>query len=148
MSELWRALLLKQYPSSKSSRPMCALELPSSRHDTAPHRPQAILIQVNVLGIDVHVCSERPRQSRANNHFGLTRPDIDPRPLRVSLAERQKSGTVMRGGAHCSPSPWCLSSVRLYLTSADYAYRLAGNLTQLGTASAGADGDSCAWWLT
>ena len=47
----------------------------------------------------------------------------------------------MRGGAHCSPSPWCLSSVRLYLTSADYAYRLAGNLTQLGTASAGADGD-------
>ena len=67
MSEPRRALLLKRYPSSKSSKPMCALELPPSRHNTGTFRPQAVLIQVNVLGIGSCACGERPRQSRASS---------------------------------------------------------------------------------
>ena len=67
MSEPGRALLLKRYPSSKSSKPMCTLELPPSGHNTAALRSQAILIPVNVLGIGSRACSERPRQSCASS---------------------------------------------------------------------------------
>jgi hypothetical protein len=84
MSEPERALLLKQYPSSKSSKPMCALELPPSRHNTPALRPQAELIQVNVLRIRVHACSERPRQSCANNH----RPGLRALPAIVTTTAR------------------------------------------------------------
>ena len=48
MSEPGRPLLLKRYPSSKSSKPKCALDLPRCRHNTNALRQSAILIQVNV----------------------------------------------------------------------------------------------------
>ena len=50
MSEPGRPLLLKRYPSSKSSKPKCALDLPRCRHNTNALRRSAILIQVNVAG--------------------------------------------------------------------------------------------------
>ena len=44
MSEPGRSLLLKRYPSSKSPKPDCALELPRNRHNTSALGWQAILI--------------------------------------------------------------------------------------------------------
>jgi len=56
MSESGRPLLLKRYPSSKSSKPKCALDLPRCRHNT--NAPQAILIQVGIGS-----CARIPRSA-------------------------------------------------------------------------------------
>src|SRR6478735_4702736 len=77
MSEPEHALLLRRNPSSKSSKPIGALVLSPSPYNTAALRPQAVLTQVNVLGIITRTC-ERPRQSSASSFPAARKSDKPP----------------------------------------------------------------------